>query len=46
MKQVMVYGQPLPEEEWQSLIDEGFKEEELTQEFLGGFYYYEWQDYK
>lgn len=38
------FGKEVPEEEIKSLMEEGMKEEEITTEFLEGFYWYEYHD--
>ena len=38
------FGKEVSEEEIKSLMEEGMKEEEITTEFLEGFYWYEYHD--
>ena len=43
-KKYYAFGQEVPEEDIMSLMEEGMKEEEITTEFLEGFYWYEYHD--
>ena len=43
-KKYYAFGQEVPEEGIMSLMEEGMKEEEITTEFLEGFYWYEYHD--
>ena len=43
-KKCYAFGQEVPEEEVKSLMEEGMKEEEITTEFLEGYYWYEYHD--
>ena len=43
-QEIKVDGQEVPEEEIMSLMEEGMKEEEITTEFLEGYYWYEYHD--
>lgn len=43
-KKYYAFGQEVPKDEIKSLMEEGMKEEEITTEFLEGFYWYEYHD--
>lgn len=43
---IYVYGEELPKEELDCLLADGNSIEDLTPEFLEGYYYWEYMDYK
>ena len=43
-KKYYAFGQEVPKDEIKSLMEEGMKDEEITTEFLEGFYWYEYHD--
>ena len=43
MKEMYVYGEKMPQEEYNELVAE-YGEDMLSQEFLETLYYYDWRD--
>lgn len=46
VKQYIAYGQIAPDDFIKELLEEGYKEEEITTELLETLLYYEWLDTK